>query len=428
MIQIKEKAVKSSTKSKKVLIVVHNHPLISPGGSEIFAYDLFHSIKKYTNYDGFFLAASNGSHRQPRSNTPFQTVNNAPDEILFWGGVFDYFYQSQKNPRLASSYLRNFLQQLQPDVVHFHHSLHIGLEVVSLVRQALPKAKIVYTLHEFLLICNRDGQMVFNHNNDLCEYASPSKCNRCFPEISPQKFRMREEFIKAHLQLVDKFVSPSYFLANRFEDWGISKSKIIVLENGRKLVEPAPFRNNQEDKKRNVFGFFGQINPYKGVIFALDAVAYLIKNKFTDFRLELFGSVDTQSPEFQKEFFKIVDRYKNNVTFHGRYRNNEMSELIQQVDWVIVPSTWWENSPLVIQEVFMHKRPIICSNIGGMAEKVKHNVTGLHFKVKNAVSLAKTMRKATLQTELWEKLVQNIEPRLSIKQCAIEHISLYENL
>ncbi len=69
---------------------------------------------------------------------------------------------------------------------------------------------------------------------------------------------------------------------------------------------------------------------------------------------------------------------------------------------------------MVIQEVFMHKRPIICSDIGGMAEKVEDKVTGLHFKVRNASSLAKTMEKAIPNAPLWSNLVDNIEPRLSI--------------
>ena len=426
MILTQTQPVPSIIKTKKALIIVHNHPLVAPGGSEILAYDLFESIKTHTHYDAFFLAASNGQYRQSRLSTPFQTVNNAADEILFWGGEFNHFYQSQNNHQPVYSHFKNFLQELQPDVVHFHHSINIGLEVLSVVRQTLPNVKIVYTIHEFLLICNRDGQMIYRHNNDLCEYASPSRCNRCFPEISPQKFRMREEFIKAHLKLVDIFVSPSHFLANRFIDWGIAKEKIIVIENGRKIVPSAPPRNNQQSGKRNVFGFFGQINPYKGVIFALEAVAYLVKNEFTDFRLELFGSIDTQTQEFQHNFFKLVDRYKNNVTYHGGYRNDEMPDLIKQVDWAIVPSTWWENSPLVIQEVFMHRRPIICSNIGGMAEKVEDNVTGLHFKVKNAVSLAETIEKASLQPDLWDRLRQNIQPRLSIKECAQKHVSLYD--
>ncbi|TOE31852.1 hypothetical protein CGJ44_25955, partial [Vibrio parahaemolyticus] len=57
-----------------------------------------------------------------------------------------------------------------------------------------------------------------------------------------------------------------------------------------------------------------------------------------------------------------------------------MGTLLKDVDWVIVPSTWWENSPMVIQEAFNHGRPLIVSDIGGMAEKVAHDVNGLHFR------------------------------------------------
>ena len=51
-----------------------------------------------------------------------------------------------------------------------------------------------------------------------------------------------------------------------------------------------------------------------------------------------------------------------------------------RIDWVVVPSIWWENGPLVILEAFQHGRPVICSDIGGMSEKVTDGVNGLHFR------------------------------------------------
>ena len=59
---------------------------------------------------------------------------------------------------------------------------------------------------------------------------------------------------------------------------------------------------------------------------------------------------------------------------------SDLPRLMAEVDWVVVPSLWWENSPLVIQEAFLHGRPVICSDIGGMAEKVTDGVNGLHFR------------------------------------------------
>src|SRR5207244_4345149 len=67
------------------------------------------------------------------------------------------------------------------------------------------------------------------------------------------------------------------------------------------------------------------------------------------------------------------------TTLVGRYSRDELSRLLSHIDWVVVPSVWWENSPLVIQDAFLHERPVICSNIGGMAEKVIDGVKWTPF-------------------------------------------------
>lgn len=415
-------------KTKKVLIIAHNHPNFFPGGAEIFAYDLFKAIREHTEYQPFFLAAADPNSRELHTGTPFQMLVDAEDEALFWGGSFDYFYQSQQILNFMYLDFKNFLLQLQPDVIHFHHTIRFGVEAIQIARQALPQVKIVLTIHEFILICNRDGQMVRKDNEELCETASPNRCSRCFPEYSPQQFKMREEFLKAHLALVDQFISPSHFLAQRFINWGLPPAKMTVLENGRQIYQATPPRSLNPGEKRNQFGFFGQINPYKGTMVILEAVEYLVKNDFKNFQIHLFGNIAAGFPEFQAEFSEFLDKHKDLVTFYGKYQQTEICQLIQLVDWVIVPSIWWENSPLVIQEVLMHQRPIICSNIGGMAEKVEHNVTGLHFKVRNSVSLAKQLQKVIADPQIWDNLVQNITPRLSLKDSAEQHTSLYSSL
>ena len=58
------------------------------------------------------------------------------------------------------------------------------------------------------------------------------------------------------------------------------------------------------------------------------------------------------------------------------------------VDWIVMPSIWWENSPVVIQEASCIGRPPIVSDIGGMAEKVRDGVDGLHFRAGSPEDLA----------------------------------------
>jgi len=112
----------------------------------------------------------------------------------------------------------------------------------SAVRDALPKARIVVTFHEYLPICHNHGQMVKRPSGQLCNGASPISCHTCFPEIPISRFVRREQFVRGMLNLADAFIAPSAFLANRYVEWGIAAEKIFVIENGIVLGEKTPAR------------------------------------------------------------------------------------------------------------------------------------------------------------------------------------------
>ena len=120
--------------------------------------------------------------------------------------------------------------------MHFQHTHIIGYDIVSMTRRVLPDAAILYTLHEYLPICLREGQMIRTERkgNELCTHASPRRCNECYPGVSTQQFFMREMFIKAHLENVDLFLAPSRFLRQRYIEWGIPAERILFEELGRR--------------------------------------------------------------------------------------------------------------------------------------------------------------------------------------------------
>jgi glycosyltransferase involved in cell wall biosynthesis len=89
------------------------------------------------------------------------------------------------------------------------------------------------------------------------------------------------------------------------------------------------------------------------------------------------GNLERQPKPFQEKIERLVESAGNRVRFYGAYQNSEMPRLMQSIDWTIIPSIWWENSPIVIQESFYHGRPMICSNIGGMAEKITDGVDSI---------------------------------------------------
>jgi glycosyltransferase involved in cell wall biosynthesis len=100
-------------------------------------------------------------------------------------------------------------------------------------------------------------------------------------------------------------------------------------------------------------------------------------------------------------------------------------ERMKAIDWVIVPSIWWENSPMVIQEAFVAGRPLIVSDIGGMKEKVRDNIDGLHFSARNPVDLASKMLHAAKSSTLWEQCSKNIVKPLNYIECAESHIKFF---
>ncbi len=79
----------------RILVVAHNHPSFHPGGTEIFAHDLFREFRSRPGVEALFLAGTNRIHRDPRPGTNFQAAGSAPDEIVMWSGHFDRFYLSQ---------------------------------------------------------------------------------------------------------------------------------------------------------------------------------------------------------------------------------------------------------------------------------------------------------------------------------------------
>ena len=78
----------------RILVAAHNHPALHPGGTEIFAHDLFRAYQR-AGHEALFLGATNQVHRQIRPGTSFQGLGDARDEVLLWSGHFDRFYMSQ---------------------------------------------------------------------------------------------------------------------------------------------------------------------------------------------------------------------------------------------------------------------------------------------------------------------------------------------
>jgi len=87
---------------------------------------------------------------------------------------------------------------------------------------------------------------------------------------------------------------------------------------------------------------------------------------------------------------------------------------------------WWEIFGRVISEAWVFGRPVICSNGGGMAERVTHEADGLHFEMGDAAALAATIRRACSEEGLWERLHAAVPSPPSRADMADGYLALYE--
>ncbi len=400
----------AATRPQRVLLVSVFHPELTRGGAQQVCYELFEALKASPDFDPVLLASEDRSYPALyKSGARITGFDCRPGEYLFLSCDYDNWWHKTSSPLHVAAFAE-FLETIQPDVVHFHHFLTFGVDLLTLTRRVLPRARIVFTFHEFLSICAADGHMIRRSDGSLCTHASPVRCHQCFPNHGPEQFLMRRMWFMRHLGAVDAFTCPSNFMIEPYVAWGIPREKITCVTNGQRDYSGGG-RLGAASPAHNRFGFFGQFVDVKGVQIILRAVRILRAEGFTDFSIDLNGdNLRYASPAVRAEIetflaeealLPIEERI---VANNGSYHVDQLRGRMSRADWCIVPSIWWEIFGLVISEAWMFGRPVICSNVGGMAERVRHEVDGLHFQIADPRALAATIRRASSEAGLWERL------------------------
>jgi len=416
-------ATKARAKAAKhrILVMAHAHPDFSLGGGELAAYNLFKAYRENRAVeDAWFLG------RADRGRGPTGAIRlRRPNEYVWEQGVHDWHMMKAANQESLTTWFADLIRGLKPTIVHTHHYAHLGLEYLRVIKQVDPNIRIYMTLHEYMAICRNNGQMVKTGGMKLCGRESFDDCRQCFPEQTAEDFWLRKHYFQSHFKLVDGFISPSNFLRERYIQWGLKPEQIVVIENGQADEKPLAPRPLRKGMKRNRFGFFGQINPYKGIDVVLEALLQMPEADRKKIVLEVHGTDQWAAKDFQDKVRELREPLEKEgvVQWVGSYQPHELRNRMAGIDWVLIPSIWWENSPMVIQEAFVCGRPVICSDIGGMHEKVKPGVNGLHVQTANALAWGQTLLSAATSTTLWDKLVGGVKRPITVSECAAVHLN-----
>jgi len=437
--------VSTTSRRPKVLFVVHDFLPYHAAGSEIYTYQLAKALSKHVDVH---LAFCENRPERPQYETREGTFDGLPFTEVVHHDAFPTFGATYEDPEMDRVF-DGILRRVRPDVVHVQHLKFWGLGVLGRARKA--GCRVFYTLHEYMAICPRDGQMR-RPDGERCELPVPSTCADCITHValsrssagrlagsvlrraveaapdalkevgnrvarrwairgaSPGSHSEREAAIRNRLsttqeafRAVDMFFAPSRFLRERFLASGIVPSDRIVWSPYGQDVERFP-KHPKTPSERLRVGYLGTISSYKGLgvlIEALEALsAYPVEGRIHG-ALEIF-------PDYTAHLRATIRNPR--IALLGRFDNRDVARLLADIDVLVVPSLWWENAPLTIHEAFLSKTPVVTSDIGGMKELVQHGVNGLHFKAGDAADLASVLRSLALD----RASLRTLEPDPSI--------------
>lgn len=261
------------------------------------------------------------------------------------------------------SYLtvNRIFQKEKPDLVITHNLVGLSYLLPCLIRKF--KIKHIHVLHDVQLAVP-SGIIINGEENSFLNHGFLIKihgwvCNYLFgsPEIviSPSKW------------LMDFYVQRGFF----------KNSRQLILPNPIKPIEGVQVK----EKKNNRYLFIGQLEKHKGVDWLID---FWKKNNITDELLIVgLGSLEN----------KIRNELTEKIKYLGCKRGRELGVIFKQVDFLIVASLCYENSPSIIPLAFQNATPVIVADIGGAAELVENEKTGFVFEAGNEESLLNALNK-----------------------------------
>lgn len=238
-----------------------------------------------------------------------------------------------------------------------------------------------------------------------------------------RQMEARQAFLRTTLNRACVIISPSQFLRSVYIEEGVQPERIIFSRQGRDFPDLTPELLAKTPSDALRVGYIGQLSPVKGVHVLFEAV-----RRLSDARLVVraYGN-PAQFPHYMKQLRRLAHG-EPRIEFAGVRSPREMTQVWREIDVLVVPSVWYENSPNVILEAFAHRTPVIASNLGGMAELVQHEKNGLLFTPGNAADLARQLSRVIAHPDLLNRLRAGIEPIKSVKEEMDELEAIYRRV
>jgi glycosyltransferase involved in cell wall biosynthesis len=363
--------------------------------------------------------------------------------------------------KLAAREFSSILDEEKPDLVHLHaFTSGASLRLVRAAKQR--QIPVVFTYHTPTVSCQRGtlmrgGTQVCDGKLDLHTCArctlqglglNPISANLLgsLPVIvgrSLERMNLsggvwtalqmtelisyRHAAFNALMSEADLVVAVSNWVKDVLVRNQVSPAKITVIRQGLCHTQFALTKDRGEETLKTPLkiAFLGRLDPTKGVDILIKALQL---DPQLPVQLDIYGvSQGGAGDAYQQELQNLAQKDPR-IRFKYPVPAEKVVKILAEYDLLAVPSQWLETGPMVVLEAFAAGIPVIGSNLGGIAERVEHEVNGLLVKPNSVKAWYGELQRLSQDRDLLMRLRAGISPPQGMEEVAETMKKLYRVL
>jgi len=366
--------------------------------------------------------------------------------------------EAEHNNALVKDWFYQLLEKCKPDLVHVFHLQRLSGSVLEVCNEL--KIPYLITVTDFWIIC--PATQLFLPNNELC--AGPQKMmENCIKHLSSKSLRpmigtlinkmpnkliqgmvhflnfapqlrigplanvyaltSRSSYILKQVNQAKRIFVTNRFMQNKLQDNGVYSELIKKKPFGIRRLDQIDESSIKIDDPLTI-GFIGTLNYHKGAHILLKAIHEITTSK--NIILKVYGNRE-QFPNYVVMLDDIATS-DTRIQFEGTFPPDIIGGVLGAMDLLVVPSLWYENTPLIIHQAHAAKVPVIATDLGGMNETIKHGQNGYLFEAGNVNQLSTLIKSLVEDTSQLEELRNKITSPMFIDQYTDELEEQYSEI
>jgi glycosyltransferase involved in cell wall biosynthesis len=362
-----------------------------------------------------------------------------------------YFHEAMR------PHLLELLRALSPDIVHITHLInHTAVLLQAATKLGIP---LIGTLTDFFGFCYNNRLEAAN--GSLCGGPDRwrSNCLACTlkaaasgPRPLPMKLNavpfgwqlggaalrvastlgwpripvvdvvvpdivQRPQVLAHAYQGYDAMIAPTQFLRQAYVRNGFDEKRLYLSRFGIDISRSAkPCRAPSEPL---TIGFIGQIAPHKGTSLIVQAARSMPTGSV---RLLIYGRAD-QDANYMRALRKAAGP---ETVFRGTFPPERMASVLAEIDVLAIPSTWYENSPLVLLNALATHTPVLVSDVQGLTEFLVEGRNGWSFRRGDLEDLKRVVAKLAANPAATRAASLTTDYDRTTLSMALEAVSIYD--